>query len=60
MTYLFYNLWSQILWGSADGGGIFFVLQDFREAEVSQLDVAQFVNDDVLGLQAASHHNYSR
>lgn len=44
---------SQVLGGAADGLSLLLVAQNFGEPEISKLDVACFVDDDVLGLQAA-------
>lgn len=57
---LLYDLGGQVLGSAADGSGAFLVLEDLRQAEVSELDVPHLVDYDVLGLEAKSIKPYSR
>jgi hypothetical protein len=46
------DFWGEVLWGATDGlGFVFLSFEDLGEAEVSQFDVAGFVDDDVLGFE---------
>lgn len=42
----------QVLGSAADGGGCLFGREDLGEAEVRELDVANFVDDEVFRLEA--------
>ena len=46
------DLGSEVLRSAADGGGSLLVAKDLGEPEISELDVAVSVDDDVFGLQA--------
>ena len=54
------DLGRQVLGSAADGLGSLFEGEDLGQAEVSEFDVAVFVDYDVLGLQAAYIEGYSR
>ena len=43
----------QVLGSAADGGGCLFGGEDLGEAEVRELDVANFVDDEIFGLEAS-------
>lgn len=50
MSDLLDDFGSEILWRSANRCGVFLILQYFGESEVSQLDVAELIDDHILGL----------
>jgi hypothetical protein len=60
VAHLLDDLGGEVLRGPTDGGRCFFLVEDLGEAEVRELDVADLVDDDVLGLEAVSTKGYSR
>ena len=57
VSHLLDDLWGQVFGGAADGGGCLVLAEDLGQAEVSQLDVAVLVDDDVFGFQTRSEFN---
>lgn len=60
MPNLLDDLRGKVLWGTADGGGAFFVLKDLGESEVRKFDVSVLVDDHILRLEAECCDAYSR
>jgi hypothetical protein len=55
------HFWGQVLGSSADRHSLFVLeVECAGEAEVSDLDVTGFVEQDVLGFEAAWREQYSR
>ena len=57
MSHLLDDLWRQVFRGAADGCGCLVLAEYLGQAEVSQLDVAVLVDDDVFGFQTRSEFN---
>lgn len=51
MTFFSDNFWCKIFRSTADRRGKLLRREDFRQSEVSELDVSLFVNDDILWLE---------
>jgi hypothetical protein len=51
MSHLLDDFGSEVLRSAADGGGGFLVAEYLAQPEISELDVAVSVDDDIFGFQ---------